>query len=134
MTVRREQAERVGRTGSRGGGTMEATGNFAQRLMWVLWPAFLAAGVAEALFFTVFDPFDLHFFGAPLELSREAIYTLGFFGFWALGIASSALTVFLERSPWEQNRCPLDGPDRPDGCSKQESGTGGNASGMKERR
>ena len=87
---------------------MESTGNFAHRLMWVIWPAFLAAGVAEALFFTVFDPFDLHFFGAPLDMSREAIYTMGFFGFWALGIASSALTVFLERSPWELNRCPLD--------------------------
>jgi hypothetical protein len=49
----------------------------------------------------VFDPIDLHFFGAPLELSRQAIYTIGFFGFWALGIASSALTVFLERSSAE---------------------------------
>ena len=54
----------------------------------------------------MFDPFDLHFFGAPLELSREAIYTMGFFGFWALGIASSALTVFLERSPWEVEPLP----------------------------
>jgi len=70
----------------------------AQRLMWVIWPAFLVAGVAETIFFTVFDPFDLHFFGAPLGWSREAIYTLGFFGFWALGVASSALTLFLERS------------------------------------
>ena len=98
---------------------MESTGSLMQRLMWVLWPAFLAAGVAEAIFFTVCDPFDLHFFGAPLELSREAIYTLGFFGFWALGAASSALTVFLERSPWEKNRCPLDAPDRPAGCPKR---------------
>jgi len=72
--------------------------DFAQRLMRVLWPAFLVAGVAETIFFTVFDPFDLHFFGAPLAWSREAIYTLGFFGFWALGVASSALTLFLERS------------------------------------
>ena len=72
--------------------------DFAQRLMRVLWPAFLVAGVAETIFFTVFDPFDLHFFGAPLAWSHEAIYTLGFFGFWALGVASSALTLFLERS------------------------------------
>ena len=76
--------------------------------MWVIWPAFLVAGVAEAIFFTVFDPFELHFFGAPLDMSREAIYTMGFFGFWGLGIASSALTVFLERSPWEVNRCPVE--------------------------
>jgi hypothetical protein len=70
----------------------------ARRLMWVVWPAFLVAGFAEAVFFTVFDPFDLHFFGAPLDLSRQAIYTMGFFGFWGLGIASSALTLFLEGS------------------------------------
>ncbi len=87
----------------------------AQRLMWVIWPAFLVAGVAEAIFFTVFDPFQLHFFGAPLDLSREAIYTLGFFGFWGVGIASSALTAMLARSPFEVNRLPIDGQDRPDG-------------------
>ena len=72
-----------------------------RRLMWVVWPAFLVAGVAEAIFFTVFDPFDLHFFGAPIELSREAIYTMGFFGFWGMGIAASALTMFFEHPPRE---------------------------------
>ena len=78
---------------------MEASSSFSRQLMWVIWPAFLVAGVAEAIFFTVFDPFELHFFGAVLDVSREVIYTMGFFGFWGLGIASSALTVFLERSP-----------------------------------
>lgn len=68
--------------------------NLARRLIGVMWPAFLVAAIAEAVFFTIFDPFDLHFFGAPLELSRGAIYTLGFFGFWGMGIASSALTLF----------------------------------------
>jgi hypothetical protein len=77
---------------------------FARRLMWVIWPAFLVAGVAEGIFFTVFDPFELHFFGATLDMSREAIYTMGFFGFWGMGIASSALTVFLEHTPDETNR------------------------------
>jgi len=88
--------------------------------MWVIWPAFLVAGVAETVFFTVFDPFDLHFFGAPLQLSREAMYTLGFFGFWAIGVASSALTVFLERSPFEVNRCALDNPEPPEESPKSE--------------
>jgi len=91
-------------------------GNLAQRLMRVTWPAFLIAGVAEAVFFTLFDPFDLHLFGNPLGISREAFYTLGFFGFWGLGIASSSLTVFLARSPFEVDRCPLDAPTRPPGC------------------
>jgi hypothetical protein len=60
-----------------------------------VWPAFLTAGVAELVFFAIFDPFELHFFGQPLDLSREAIYAMGFFGFWGLGVASSTLTLFL---------------------------------------
>jgi len=99
---------------------MQTSGGFAQRAMWVVWPAFLVAGIAEAIFFTVFDPFELHFFGAPLDVSREVIYTMGFFGFWALGIASSALTVFLERSPWEVNRCPVEPAERPPGCPRRD--------------
>ena len=75
--------------------------------MWIIWPAFLVAGVAELVFFSIFDPFELHFFGAPLDWSRQAIYTLGFFGFWVLGIASSALTLLLERAPRRN------GPDTP---------------------
>ena len=66
------------------------------RLMRIVWPAFLVSALAEFVFFSVFDPFELHFFGAPLDFSREAIYTMGFFGFWGLAIASSAMTVALE--------------------------------------
>jgi len=95
------------------------TGQLGQRLMWVLWPAFLMAGLAETLFFSVFDPADMHFFGAPAELSRQAVYTLGFFAFWIVAAASSALTVFLERSPWETHRCPLDADGRPVGCPRR---------------
>jgi hypothetical protein len=91
-----------------------------QRLMWVLWPAFLAAGIAEGLFFTFFDPADMSLFGQPVELSREAIYTFGFFAFWALMAASSGLTVFLQRSPFEVNRCPMEPVERPVGCPKRE--------------
>ena len=66
-----------------------------RRAMQVLWPAFLTAAVAELVFFAIFDPFELHFFGQPLDWSRKAIYALGFFGFWGLGVASSALTLLL---------------------------------------
>jgi len=68
------------------------------RVMQVVWPAFLTAGMAELVFFAIFDPFELHFFGSPLDWTREAIYALGFFGFWGLGVASSALTLFLART------------------------------------
>jgi len=94
---------------------MAMEGSLARRLMWIIWPAFLVAAAAETVFFAVFDPFDLHFFGTPLELSREAMYTLGFFGFWGVGIVSSALTAFLERSPFEVNRGSLESPDRSEG-------------------
>jgi hypothetical protein len=78
--------------------------------MWILWPAFVVAGAAEIVFFSVFDPFQLHFFGEPLEMSRMAIYTMGFFGFWGVGIASSALTTFLARPSFEVNRPSGDDP------------------------
>jgi len=81
---------------------MQAT--LGRRMMWVLWPAFLAAGLAEAVFFTVFDPFELHFFGAPLEMSRQAIYTMGFFGFWGLGAIASACTLWLAQPPAADSR------------------------------
>jgi len=66
-----------------------------QRLMQVVWPAFLTAAAAELVFFSIFDPFELHFFGQPLDWSRQAIYALGFFGFWGLGAASSTITLYL---------------------------------------
>jgi len=83
---------------------MTESSTFAKRLMWVMWPSFLVAAAAGGVFFTVYDPRDHHVFGRPVEASREVIYTVGFFLFWAMAIASSALTVFLERSPWEVNR------------------------------
>lgn len=64
--------------------------------MWILWPSFLVGGIAEGLFFSMVDPADLHLFGRPLELSRVAVYTLGFFLFWAFAAASSALTCWLQ--------------------------------------
>lgn len=91
--------------------------------IWILWPSFIIGGVAEALFFTLFDPMDLHVFGEPVAVSRTAAYTLGFFGFWAFAAASSAFTCFLQRSAVEINRlCPLEPPARPVGCPKREAG------------
>ena len=59
----------------------------------VLWPGFLLACVLELLVFALVDPSDLRWGGSGLELSRQAIYTYGFFAFWALTAASSALTL-----------------------------------------
>ena len=76
----------------------------AQRWMWIVWPAFLVAGLLEMLVFAFVDPQDLHWFGQDLDLSRQAIYTLAFFAFWALAMVSSALTLLLGMSSAEVNR------------------------------
>ncbi len=95
------------------------TQSLGQRVLWVLWPAFLVAAVAELIVFALIDPADLHVFGVPIEVERVPVYTIGFFFFWAMTSASSALTVFLAGSPFEQNRCPIDADDRPSGCPKR---------------
>ena len=64
----------------------------------VLWPAFLMAGVLEVLVFALVDPSSLQWpGGAPIEASRQAIYTLAFLAFWVVTAAASAITVLLLR-------------------------------------
>ena len=74
-----------------------------QRLMLVVWPAFLMAGVLEVFVFAMVDPQDIQWFGAPLEWSRQAIYTAAFFVFWGIATVSSGLTVLLAMSSPEVN-------------------------------
>jgi hypothetical protein len=104
---------------------MDDSNSLANRVLWVLWPAFLVAAVAEVVVFSMVDPGDLYAFGRQVELGRQTVYALGFFLFWALASASSALTVFLSRSPWEVNRCPLTYGARPAGCPKGPDPSGG---------
>jgi hypothetical protein len=66
-----------------------------RRWMGVAWPAFLLAGVLEMLVFALVDPSQLHWHGQALEWSREAVYTVSFFVFWAVIAASGALTAVL---------------------------------------
>lgn len=73
-----------------------------QRVTAVLWPSFLYAGVATVLFFTVFDPRQQFI---EFEISRLGAYSIGFFLFWALTVASSATTLyFLLRPRPEETR------------------------------
>ncbi len=74
-----------------------------QRLMWIVWPAFLMAGVLEVLVFAMVDPHDIQWFGAPLEWSRQAIYTAAFFVFWGVTTVSGSLTTLLAMSRLEVN-------------------------------
>jgi hypothetical protein len=63
----------------------------------ILWPSFLAAGVAGGLFFAVVDPELLRDAGPRLfaGLDREKGYALGFFFFWLISAFSSGLSMFL---------------------------------------
>ena len=63
----------------------------------VLWPSFLLAGVATAVFFTLLDPVRLFEYEGEAPLSRMAAYSLGFFLFWLLCAASSAATAYFMR-------------------------------------
>lgn len=74
-----------------------------QRLMWIVWPAFLAAGVMEMLVFAAFDPDDLQWLGQSVELSRTSVYSLAFFAFWAVFIAAGYLTTLLSLSKDQLN-------------------------------
>lgn len=78
----------------------------------VLWSSFLVAGVAEGLFFTVIDPQELYLFGEPVNFSRIASYSIGFFCFWAICAASGLAAWYLLRDADEVNRA-TDSADDP---------------------
>lgn len=77
-----------------------------QRMMWIVWPAFLVACVLEALVFAMLDPQDLHWLGQPIGMSRLGVYSVAFFLFWVMAMVSSGLTILLSMSSSEVNRDP----------------------------
>jgi hypothetical protein len=66
-----------------------------KHVIWVLWPAFIAAGVAEVVFFTVIDPRQLYLLGEPIEVSATATYSIGFLLLWLLCVGSSMMTYLM---------------------------------------
>ncbi|WP_369038541.1 hypothetical protein [Stenotrophomonas maltophilia] len=70
----------------------------------ILWPSFIAAGLASVVFFAFVDPLRQQAISFPgTGISRELGYTAGFFMFWAVTALSSAVTGYLLR--------PLGGED-----------------------
>ena len=91
------------------------------RLMWILWPAFLAAGLMEMLVFGIVDPQDIQWLAQfEHEVSRKTFYALSFFAFWALTMVSSGLTTLLSMSPFVINQCPVPRTQRPMDCLHQQ--------------
>ena len=67
-----------------------------QRLLTILWPAFVMAGVLEILVFALVDPGELHGFGGSAAAwPPQAVYSVAFLVFWAVIAAASAVTLWL---------------------------------------
>lgn len=75
-----------------------------QRLIYILWPSFAVAGIAEIVFFILINPRELFIFGEPVHFSPLATYSIGFFLFWAVCAASSLLTSYAQSSAGRMNR------------------------------
>ena len=72
---------------------------------WILitWPSFLAACLLEALVFAAVDPSEVHWPTETSQPSRQAVYTVAFFSFWAIAMACSSLVLYLTKPPRDIN-------------------------------
>lgn len=68
-----------------------------QKVIAVLWPSFLTAGIATILFFAYFDPQLLMQVSGYGEITRMAGYTIGFFLFWLLTSITCVMTCYFQR-------------------------------------
>ena len=76
-----------------------------RKAMTIAWPAFLMAGVLEALVFVVVDPLELQWFDGPaLGWSAKAVYTVTFLIFWGAVATAGAITVLLWLEPDDVNQ------------------------------
>jgi len=62
-----------------------------QRVIAILWPSFLTAGIATILFTTAFDPVVIF---ADQDVSRLGFYSICFFLFWLFGALTAATTCY----------------------------------------
>lgn len=70
-------------------------GRWQRLVLAIVWPAFVMAGVLEALVFALVDPAVLNALDASGPLSPGAIHTLAFLVFWGVIAVSSAVTQWL---------------------------------------
>ncbi len=74
----------------------------------VVWPAFLAACLLEALVFSMVDPRDIHWIGNSWLPARQALYSMAFFSFWAITMLCSGMVLWLAgpyRASSEKRTC-----------------------------
>jgi hypothetical protein len=64
-------------------------------MIWILWPAFVSAAIAEICFFAFAAPQELYWMGEPVKYSATTTYSLGFIFFWLICAGSSVMTYLL---------------------------------------
>ena len=77
----------------------------AEKILWVAWPAFLAACVLELLVFALVDPLEVQL-GQVLGWGRQGTYTLAFVVFWCICGAACALATLLHTPAPEVSAFP----------------------------
>ena len=70
-----------------------------KHIIWVAWPAFIAAAIAEVIFFTAIDPQQLYLLGRPVDLTPLATYSIGFLMFWLICAGASLMTYLMLPAP-----------------------------------
>jgi hypothetical protein len=65
-----------------------------QKVIAVLWPSFLVAGIETIVFFTIFDPLNVFI---DYNITRLGAYSIGFFLFWVFAIIPCILTLYFAR-------------------------------------
>jgi hypothetical protein len=62
-----------------------------QRVIAILWPSFITAGIATVLLTTAFDPAEIFI---DYDINRLGVYTICFFMFWLFGAVTAAATCY----------------------------------------
>jgi hypothetical protein len=71
----------------------------SHHLFHILWPSFLVASIIEGVVFTFFDPLEIAWQLNDGDISRQAIYSLGFFFIWGAVSLACALSLYLAQTP-----------------------------------
>jgi len=65
-----------------------------QKVIAVLWPSFLVAGVETVVFYTIFDPLNVFM---DYDVSRLGAYSIGFLLFWVFTALPCLLTLYFAK-------------------------------------
>lgn len=65
-----------------------------QRVIAIVWPSFITAGIATILITTAFDPAVIFI---DYDVTRLAGYSMTFFVFWVFGVFTAIATCFFLR-------------------------------------